>query len=89
MQNAWHIDGGFYIIKTISDFPPPMGVVNVLFYKSMGQINAFINTNTHKLQCVVNKKFGKTNSAFGQTQYPSVDDYADGINSLEFILNNI
>lgn len=89
MQNAWYLDGGFYIIKTISDFPPPMGVINVLFYRSTDQINTFINTNINKLQCVVNKKFGNTNSDFGQTQYPSIDEYADGINSLEFILNYI
>lgn len=85
MHNSWYIDGGFYILREYPDFPPPMGVISVLTYKNAGQIDSFLDSNKSHLQCVVSRASTK----FGEAQYPPVDEYADGINSLEFLLNNI
>ena len=89
MNKSGYSDGGFYILREHSSFPPPMGVLNVLTYRNVDQINEFIDSNKLHLQCVVNRKFNNSNIEFGEAQYPSLDEYADGVNSLEFLLNNI
>jgi len=60
-----------------------------LTYRNVDQINEFIDSNKLHLQCVVNRKFNNSNIEFGEAQYPPLDEYADGVNSLEFLLNNI
>lgn len=85
MHKFRYLDGGFYLIREHAGFPPPMGVVNVVRYKSSGQIKEFTDSNKTSLQCVVCRE----NIKFGEAQYPRVNEYADGINSLEFILKYI
>ncbi|MEN6619077.1 MAG: acyl-CoA reductase [Rikenellaceae bacterium] len=89
MQNIWYIDGGFYLLRDISDFPPPMGVIKILKYGNLSEIFEFTDSNRFHLQGVVSRNFKNSDIEFGKAQYPSIDDYADGVNSLEFLLNNI
>lgn len=89
MQSAWYLDGGFYILREFINFPPPMGVIGILKYKDLKEAERFVNSNKLHLQCLVGKKCNFTDTEVGETQYPSISDYADGLNSLEFILNNV
>ncbi|MDB4199472.1 YggS family pyridoxal phosphate-dependent enzyme [Polaribacter sp.] len=38
-----------------------------------------------KIQCIVAKDFIENEIAFGETQYPQLWEYADGVNTLEFL----
>jgi hypothetical protein len=38
-----------------------------------------------KIQCVVSKGFIESEIAFGETQSPNLWEYADGVNTLEFL----
>ncbi len=89
MQNSWYLDGGFYILREYVSFPPPMGVIGVLRYRDIKEAEKFVISNKLHLQCLVGKKFRFADTELGETQYPSISDYADGLNSLEFILNNV
>jgi len=89
MQNSWYLDGGFYILREFMSFPPPMGVIGILKYKDNNEAEKFVNSNKLHLQCLVGKKCRFADTEVGETQYPSISDYADGLNSLEFILNNV
>jgi len=89
MQNSWYLDGGFYILREFMSFPPPMGVIGILKYKDINEADEFANSNKLHLQCLVGKKCRFADTEVGETQYPSISDYADGLNSLEFILNNV
>ncbi|MFA5849596.1 MAG: acyl-CoA reductase [Bacteroidales bacterium] len=89
MQNSWFLDGGFYILREFVSFPPPMGIIGILMYKDINEAEKFVNSNKLHLQCLVGKKCRFADTEVGETQYPSISDYADGLNSLEFILNNV
>ena len=38
-----------------------------------------------KIQCIVSRGFGESEIAFGETQNPQLWDYADGVNTLDFL----
>jgi len=77
------IDGGFYLLRRSADFPPPLSVVNFIEYDSIESAHKFLKLNQNKLQCIVNLNHG---IFFGETQVPEIDQYADEVNSLEYLL---
>lgn len=83
MSSNEFIDGGFFIMVKSGSTPPPPGVINFLEYDSPEEAESYIEENHDKLQCVVNYKEGVT---FGNTQNPAIDQYADGVNTLDFLL---
>ncbi len=84
----WFYDAGYFLIKKGTQLPPPLAVINVLEYNADSVIDEFLISNRHILQCVVNHSIDGKIILFGESQAPSLTDYADGINSLEFILKN-
>lgn len=84
MADAWYLDGGYYILREHQDFPPPISVINVHSYIRDEQVEEFVESNKLHLQCVI----CRDKIMFGEAQYPAIDEYADGVNSLDFILNN-
>ncbi len=77
------VDGNFYILARGGNLPPSMGVVNLFEYDNLDEIKEFVQTNRNRLQCVVNYD---SNVSFGQAQFPGIEQYADNLNSLEFLL---
>ncbi|MCL6524237.1 MAG: acyl-CoA reductase [Thermoflavifilum sp.] len=59
--------------------------VSVVLYEYYTDKQAVLQTLIHSsdIQCIVGKEF----VPFGQAQFPTLQDYADGINTLEFLLN--
>ena len=47
----------------------------------MHTVEQFVEENAEQLQCVVSKK----DIAFGNTQKPNLWDYADGVDTVEFL----
>jgi len=88
VSGEWFLDGGFFIFKNATTFPPPMGVIGIVWYSSTSDIDNFIENNKESIQCIVNYETSKGMIKYGYAQMPSLSDYADGINSLEFILKN-
>ncbi|RYY52922.1 MAG: acyl-CoA reductase [Chitinophagaceae bacterium] len=57
----------------------PISQVNYSFY---GDASAAVTAlNPNDLQCLI----GKSHTPFGQAQYPSLNDYADGVDTLAFL----
>jgi len=52
------------------------------YYTSDEQLEQTLNGLKDKIQCVIGKDF----IPFGQSQSPSLWDYADGIDTIEFLL---
>ncbi len=88
MNNMWFVDGLFFLFRKENTFPPPCSVIAVIFYKEISEVDRFINERADSLQCMVNYPFKEEFLQFGQTQSPSINQYADGVNTLEFLLKN-
>jgi len=88
MKKEWFYDGGFFIFMKNAGFPPPISVIGIVYYSSLIEIDNFLNINEKLVQCVVNYKWNGSFIKPGQAQNPSIDNYADGVNSLEFLVKN-
>jgi hypothetical protein len=58
----------------------PISVLHYEFYSSAEQVEQAIQCND-EIQCVV----GRNYVPFGQSQQPKLDDFADGLNTVEFL----
>ena len=76
------IDTGFLLITEDHALSSPVGVLHIEYYFDKKTYENHINTNKHKIQCISSKNHIR----FGMTQYPELWDYADGIDTLDFIL---
>jgi hypothetical protein len=88
VSEEWFEDGGFFIYKRDTTTPPPLGVVGIYLYSDKNSIESYIVKYNKSIQCVINYNYNNNFVEPGKSQYPELDDYADGINSLEFILKN-
>ena len=88
MRNVHFIDGGFFLLNEGAVFPPPLSVVNIVYYSSPEYLDFFIEKNSDYIQVKLCKEEKSGFIPFGRGQFPSLTDYADNINTLDFLLNN-
>ena len=66
-------------------FTPP-AVVNYEVYKTLDEAKAMVDGHRSELQCLVSHQGQFPGSIpFGTAQKPASDDYADGVNTLDFL----
>ncbi len=80
------LDNGFLLLKEDEAYASPIATVFYEFYSSKDQLKERIETDKKLLQCVVSDEFQKNEVPFGKTQQPGLTDYADGIDTVEFLL---
>ncbi|MFM2442467.1 MAG: hypothetical protein RL449_1109 [Bacteroidota bacterium] len=77
-----HFDLGNLLVTENDDLVSPVGVLYVHRYSDEASLVAWIAEREEKIQCKVG--FGID---FGQSQHPALDDFADGIDTYEFLVN--
>lgn len=88
MKKERFYDGGFFIFKEGAQSAPPISVVGIVYYSSHSDLAIFLENNESSFQCILNYKWNGQLIALGDAQNPAIDNYADGVNSLEFLLKN-
>ncbi len=88
MNQVKFSDNGFAIIKESDLLNSPIGVVNFKYYKTKDDINNYIAENKNKIQCIVSKqKFNFKTYNLGMAQQPELWDYADDIDTVNFLIS--
>lgn len=81
-------DAGFLLMREGERLDAPIGCLNVVRYSDVQSIQNFVSQNQQNIQCIVSNKNNTIgNTVFGRTQNPHFLDFADGINTLNFINN--
>lgn len=94
------LDNEFFLIKEeTSSYSSPIATLGYSYYDKMDQVINEIHSNADQLQCVVanqdireqlhdpiEKLSAPQVVPFGQTQQPALHDYADGIDTVNFLL---
>ncbi|MCL7986594.1 acyl-CoA reductase [Sphingobacterium sp. lm-10] len=83
-----HFDNGFLLLKEDTQWASPLAVVHFERYTSLTDVAADIHAAQDHIQCVVSSSSISLNVpvfAFGESQCPALDDYADGIDILAFL----
>lgn len=88
MSSIQLLDNGFLILKEDSGLASPIGTLFYEYYEDEIQLKQWLVGQKEKLQCVVGNKKNLTtvDTAFGNTQHPALWDYADGVDTLSFLL---
>ena len=55
-------------------------------YDTLNNLKLKLDAEKEKIQCIVGSGILKEEITFGQTQNPSLSDYADGIDTVEFLI---
>ncbi len=74
-------ENGFLLLKEDRSLFSPVSMLYYEFYNKRSSIDEFIADNSENLQCIVSKE----NIAFGESQKPNLWDYADGIDTIDFL----
>ncbi len=83
MNQVELIENGFLLLKQDESLHSPLSVLNYEFYDSIEEVKRRIEIEKDSIQCVVGTQF----VPFGKAQTPEVNDYADGVDTLEFLLS--
>ncbi len=87
MNQDPHLDNGFLIVKQDNSLSSPLSVLMFQFYENEQDIQAFLDLHKDNIQCVVGNLPNMNAVPFGKSQQPALTDYADGIDTMAFLLS--
>jgi hypothetical protein len=77
------LDNNFVLLRESEDLFSPLSMIHYHYYSSKEDMQDYISKHKIDLQVVV----GKDNLPFGKAQSPNLDDYADGVDIMEWLSN--
>lgn len=77
------IENGFVLLKEDEKLVSPVGSLFLHRYNNIEEANTWLENHREEIQCVV----GHGRIPFGQAQHPELWDYADGVDTLSFLLH--
>jgi hypothetical protein len=83
-----HLDNGFLLVKEDEGMISPLAVLFYEEYSSISELEAQLNAHNEQIQCVathLNLNISKQTLGFGQSQRPKLWDYADNVNTIDFL----
>jgi hypothetical protein len=76
-------------MKERSELYSPVGMLNYEFYSNIDHLGVEIDLMKDHIQCVVSIDQRISDLTLGQSQCPKLNDYADGIDTMQWALNSI
>jgi hypothetical protein len=81
------LDNEFLLLKESSDFSSPIAVLFYEYYDSLKDLKQNLSSQDENIQTVVSSSGIEREIPFGSSQSPELWDYADNIDTLEFLIN--
>ncbi|WP_339877353.1 acyl-CoA reductase [uncultured Algoriphagus sp.] len=79
-----HLDNGFLLLRESESLVSPISVLFYEVYDSAESLNEKLNHQASKIQCIVGR--GGDRVPFGTAQSPEPWEYADGVDTMDFLL---
>src|SRR5258706_2742829 len=94
MNKIKFLENGFVILKEDVSLQSPVSVLHYEYYKDVKDVFEKLSLMQNEIQCIacaeaIKEKFSSEKLSLvslGQTQKPMLWDYADGVNTIEFLL---
>jgi hypothetical protein len=77
------LDNHFVLLKESTQLFSPLAVLHYWRYKDQNEVITYLKTHEQQIQCVVGHHY----TDFGSAQCPQLTDYADGIDTMQFLGN--
>lgn len=78
------LENGFLMIKEDTSHASPIATIFYEYYNDIASLQEKLTQEAELIQCVVGNST-ENSIPFGQTQQPSLTDYADGVDTLAFL----
>lgn len=88
VNRAPHLDNGFLLLREDTALVSAISVCHFEYYDNETHLQELITNRKEKIQCIVSKeRFFENSFDFGEAQSPQLNDFADGVNTIEFLKN--
>jgi hypothetical protein len=87
MSNFKLLDNEFLTLKEDSSYASPITSIFFEYYDKIEEIKKKLVNDAEQIQCVVSSCYIENSIPFGQTQQPLLWDYADNLDTIEFLLS--
>ncbi len=86
-DNIPFLDAGNLLLTEDTALASPIGMLHYERYKNLNYVVNYVATYVDKIQCLVGNIPAHINSIpFGMSQFPELWDYADGIDTIDFLI---
>lgn len=86
MSNFKLLDNEFMTLKEDTSYASPISSVFYEYYEDLETLKNRLELEKEQIQCIVSNDLIPNSIAFGQTQKPQLWDYADNVDTLEFLI---
>ena len=86
MSNVNLLDNEFLLLKEDINFSSPISVTFYEYYDTLESVSEKLITEKDNIQCIVSNLGIKNEIKFGETQNPNLWEYADGIDTIDFLV---
>ena len=87
VEGAEFWDAGAFVMRRGSDFAQSLAVVMLYEYTGIEDVKAWLKDNAERVQCIVSNCGIEGAQPLGRAQYPALMDYADGVDTMRFLLD--
>ncbi|WP_186992354.1 acyl-CoA reductase [Constantimarinum furrinae] len=86
MSGIQLLDNEFLLLKEDASYSSPISVVFYEYYSDTKSLRDKLAANSERIQCIVSDSGISNEINFGKAQTPQLWDYADGVDTLDFLL---
>jgi hypothetical protein len=86
MSNFKLLDNEFLTLKEDISYSSPISSVFYEYYDDLELLKQHLKNDSEKIQCIVSNNLIENSIAFGETQKPHLWDYADNVDTLQFLM---
>jgi len=86
VNNAKHFDNGFLLLKEDEHLTSPLAVLFFEEYANLHELENKLDNQKKNIQCIISKvQLSFKTFNFGESQHPKLWDYADNVNTIDFL----
>lgn len=83
LERQAFLENDLIVLREEASLFSPVSILNYEYYSNPEQLSKAIEGNLDDIQCVL----GREHTPFGMAQQPGLKDYADGVDTLDFLVN--
>ncbi len=81
-----HLASNFLLLKENENLFTPVANINYSYYSDLKNLEEILKSKSEDIQCIVsNTKLGLETIPLGMSQEPDISDYADGVDTMEYL----
>ena len=80
------MDNEFLTLKEDSSYASPISSVFYEYYEDIEVLKSQLKNDAEQIQCIVSNDIIENSIPFGKTQKPELWDYADNVDTIQFLM---